>query len=109
MSLSRFFGRQNARSTRRPLVGRRHQIEALEGRQLLSTFTQTELGLPPAKSAIVGQHIGTSMIQGNHIGTNAIQGNHIGVSMRQGAHIDIVGQHIGFEAVSPNGVVARKH
>jgi hypothetical protein len=94
MLLSRFFRRRDVRSIRRSLPCRRPLVEALEGRQLLSTFTMTKVESP----AIVGNHIGTSAIQGNHIGTSAIQGNHIGTSAIQGNHIGtsaIVGNHIG--------------
>ncbi len=87
MLLSRFFDRQNVSLTHRSKPRRRPVVEALEGRQLLSTVAVT-----PA-------------IQGNHIGTNAIVGNHIGTN--------IVGQHIGTgvvdDAVLPTGGVARKH
>ena len=115
MLLSRFFSRQNARMTRRTQLGRRPLIEALEGRQLLSTsalIVGNRIGSP----MIVGNHIGSPMIVGNHIGTAAIQGNHIGTAAIQGNHIGspmIVGSHIGVmavsEAVVPNVGVARKH
>jgi hypothetical protein len=67
------FGRKNnANAARSPRGCRRSPlVEALEGRQLLST-----LG-----GGGVGRHIGISAdaIQGNHIGVSAaIQGNHIG-------------------------------
>jgi hypothetical protein len=131
MFLSRFFGRQDVRSTRRSQPDRRPLVEALEGRQLLSTFTVTKgvdaiqgnhIGAPAivgqhiGTPAIVGQHIGTPAIVGQHIGSAAIQGNHIGSAAIQGNHIGapaIVGQHIGTNVVdavvSPGGGVARKH
>jgi acetyltransferase-like isoleucine patch superfamily enzyme len=117
MSMSRVFVRRDVR----PLPRRRPLVEALEGRQLLSTFTVTEVAPPPAQYDVVGNHIGTNvaMIQGNHIGTNVamIQGNHIGtnVAMIQGNHIEtnmVVGNHIGTNVavdVLPNGGVGRKH
>jgi hypothetical protein len=71
MRLSQFFGRQRISVPRRSRPVRRPVVEALEGRQLLSTFTVT-----PATN---GQHIGTNVV-GNHIGTPAIQGNHIGTN-----------------------------
>lgn len=105
MLLSRLFGRQNARETRRPSVGRQLHVESLEGRRLLSTLSVVSQN-PAALSGIQGNHIGVSAIQGNHIGAPAIQGNHIGTSNVQGAHI-------GFEpvdvAVLPSGGSARKH
>jgi hypothetical protein len=101
------FRRQNDRTTTpRPEARRRPSVEALEGRQLLTTFTPLDVKKSVAVTAVVGNHIGvaTNAIQGNHIGvaTSAIQGNHIGVATNaiQGNHIgvatsDIVGQHIG--------------
>ncbi len=70
MFLSRFFGRQKNSVTRGSRPVRRPVVEALEGRQLLSTFAATP--------AIVGKHIGTPAIVGQHIGTPAIVGQHIG-------------------------------
>jgi hypothetical protein len=80
MRLSRFFVRQNARTTRRSLPDRRPLVEALEGRALLSTV---------------------ALIQGNHIGVAEIQGAHIGAPEVQGAHIggpEIQGDHPGYNA-----------
>lgn len=83
MLLSRFFGRQKVSLTRGSGPFRRPVIEALEGRQLLSTFAVTpaiqgnHIGAP----AIVGQHIGTPAIVGQHIGTAAIVGQHIGTNV----------------------------
>jgi hypothetical protein len=76
MLLSRFFGRREVPSIRRPLPCRRPLLEPLEGRQLLTTVTMCKMVTP----AIVGQHIGTGVtaeIVGQHIGTNIV-GNHIG-------------------------------
>ena len=98
MNLLRLF-RQGDRSTLRSQASRRRPlVEALEGRQLLSSVAVTpdivgnHIGTNVA-AAIQGNHIGVADIVGNHIGTNvaAIQGNHIGVA-------DIVGQHIGVPA-----------
>jgi uncharacterized protein YwlG (UPF0340 family) len=75
------FRRQNDRpTTRRTQPRRRPLVEALEGRQLLSSFTGTVVNT--SASLVAGSHIGTnvSSIQGNHIGTNVSE---------------IVGQHIG--------------
>jgi len=72
MLLSQFFGRQRISVTRRSRPVRRPVVEALEGRQLLSTFAVTP--------AIVGQHIGTPAVVGKHIGTLAIVGQHIGTN-----------------------------
>jgi hypothetical protein len=77
MILSRFFVRRRVRSSR-PGTIRRPGLEALEGRQLLSTCTSSDMSLNFTKiSASV------STIQGNHIGASAsmIQGNHIGTSV----------------------------
>jgi hypothetical protein len=90
MRLSRFFVRQNARTTRRSLADRRPLVEALEGRALLSTV-----------ALIQGAHIGAPQIQGAHIGAPQIQGAHIGAPQIQGAHIgapQIQGAHIGCNA-----------
>ncbi len=70
MLLSRFFGRQTARMTRRPLPNRRPLVEALEGRELLSTF-----------ALVQGYHIGVEAVVGNHAGTNAVVGNHAGTNL----------------------------
>ncbi len=81
MFLSRLFRRSETRLARRPQARRRLLVDALEGRQLLTTFLSPDLG-------IVGNHIGTSVsaIVGNHIGTSvsAIVGNHIGTSVSEG-------------------------
>lgn len=68
------FGRKNnSPAPRRPQSCRRSPlVEALEDRQLLSSFG----------GGGVGQHIGVS--------ADAIQGNHIGVVASE-----VVGQHIG--------------
>jgi hypothetical protein len=95
------FRRQDDRTAaRHPKPHRRRPlVEALEGRQVLSTLTFTKIEMNV--SAIVGQHIGMDAgIQGNHIGMSAgIQGNHIGMSAAgiQGNHIsvtEIQGAHI---------------
>jgi hypothetical protein len=89
MFMSRFFVGRDVR----PLPRRRPVLEALEGRQLLSTFTATEVAPPSAHVAVVGSHIGSNvaMIQGAHIGNGVamIQGGHIGngVAMIQGEHL----------------------
>jgi hypothetical protein len=75
----RFFRPQRDHSTRRFQARRQLRVEALEGRQLLSTFT--------AAPAIVGSHLGYSSaaIQGGHIGTNVmsadVQGGHPGTGI----------------------------
>jgi hypothetical protein len=119
----RIIRRQNARTTtRRPEARRRGPlVEALEGRQLLSTFTPADIKkavaavalshtVAPFDTAIQGNHIGVTVdsIQGNHIGTNvaAVQwgvGRGISsptVAAIQGNHIgvtvdSIAGSHIG--------------
>ena len=96
MFLSRFFVRQAVCSIRRPLPRRRPLVEALEGRQLLSTFTAIEPGSASAQSAVVGNHIGTNAIVGNHIGIEMVAGNHIGTN-------------VVVDDVMPNGGAARKH
>jgi hypothetical protein len=96
MFLSRFFLRQEARSNLRTHPRRRPLVEAVEGRQLLSTFTATEPGSASAQNAVVGNHIGTNAIVGNHIGIETLVGNHIGTN-------------VVVDAVMPNGGVARKH
>ncbi len=90
-----FMSRFSVKRDGRPLPRRRPLVEALEGRQLLSTFTATEFGSPPAQPAIVGNHIGAPMIQGNHIGTNMVVGSHIG-------------SNVVVDAL-PDGGVGRKH
>ena len=78
MFLSQFFSRRTVRSTRRPVASRRFQVEALEGRQLLSGIQGNHIGVAMrARPA----HIGVAMIQGNHIGYEMIQGNHIGTNV----------------------------
>jgi hypothetical protein len=93
---SRYFVRQEVRSIRRPQPCRRPLVEALEGRQLLSTFTATKPGSASAQAAVVGNHIGTNAIVGNHIGIEMVVGNHIGTN-------------VSVDAVIANGGVARKH
>ena len=91
MLLPRFFGREKVRSTRRPAPGRHPLVEALEGRQLLSTFTATDVvqrkHIGTAVVEVQRKHIGTAQVQRKHIGAAMIQGNHIGVAMIQGNHI----------------------
>jgi hypothetical protein len=91
MLLSRFFGRRDVRSSRRPLARRRPLFEDLEGRQLLTAFTVGVAGGNGQTSAlVVGNHIGTSaLVVGNHIGTSAlVVGNHIGTdAVCVGCHI----------------------
>jgi hypothetical protein len=75
------FRRQNdCPTSRRTQPRRRLLVEALEGRQLLSSFTGTDV------------NTSASLIAGNHIGTNVseIVGQHIGTNVSE-----IVGQHIG--------------
>ena len=67
MRLSQFFGRQKISVTRRSRPVRRPVIEALEGRQFLSTFAVT-----PATN---GNHIGTNVV-GQHIGTDSVMAIH---------------------------------
>ncbi len=91
MLLSRFFGRQTVRMTRRPLPNRQPLVEALEGRELLSTF-----------AVISGDHIGANAVVGNHAGTNAVVGNHAGTNSAVGNHIGtpaVVGNHAGTNVV----------
>jgi hypothetical protein len=98
MILSRLFHRSEVSSTRRPMARRKPAIEALEGRQLLSTLTFSKVEMNAAQ---VGSSVADS-IRGSHIGYDGIQGAHIGSAMIQGAHIGsamIVGQHIGYEAI----------
>jgi hypothetical protein len=122
MRVSQLFGRQKISSTRRPVSGRRPLVETLEGRQLLSSFTQKVFDVRPAETLVVGQHIGApealkkqveNGIIGNHgPGGLMVQGAHIGSPMIQGAHIGsmaIQGNHIGYEAVVPDSAVLRKH
>jgi hypothetical protein len=95
MLLSQFFGHQKDRSTPRSRPCRRPVVEALEGRQLLSTLGVT--------NAIRGNHIGTDT-NGHHVGYENI-GIHIGSEI-QGNHI---GTNVVYDAVVPNGGVSRKH
>jgi hypothetical protein len=78
MNMLRLF-RQDRRSTR-PFQARRPLVEALEGRQLLSSF--------PGVADIQGAHIGTNVtaIVGQHLGfsmvsVDQIKGSHIGTSV----------------------------
>jgi hypothetical protein len=92
MYLLQLFRQQSDRSIRRLPARRRPLVEALEGRQLLSSFTVTA-------DAIQGNHIGTNVsadVVGSHIGTNVLSdivGNHIGTNVLS-ADV-IVGKHIG--------------
>ena len=123
MFLSPFFGRQKFSLSRRCSPGRRPLVEALEGRQLLSTFAVADdvtgthalvVSRDHIGTDIVGNHIGTSLVQRKHVGTDIV-GKHIGTSLVQRKHIgtDIVGKHIGTnvvdDAVLPKGGGARKH
>ena len=63
MLLSRFFGRRDVRSSRRPLPRRRPLVEDLEGRQLLTAFTVGVAG---------GNGQTSAMVVGSHIGSNAM-------------------------------------
>jgi hypothetical protein len=139
MRVSRFLDRKDVRSSRRTRSSRLPMVDALEGRQLLSTFTKIELGVPQAETLIVGQHIGVAETQkkmvktdivGQHIGVAETQkkmvktdivGQHIGVAETQkkmvktdivGQHIGspmIQGNHIGYQAAVPDSGVLRKH
>jgi hypothetical protein len=98
MFLSRFFVHRDVRSIRHPLPRRRPLVEALEGRQLLSTFTVSNFNDVSPGSLVSGNHVGTNLVSGNHIGSNEVVGNHIGTNMIQGNHIGtnmIQGNHIG--------------
>jgi hypothetical protein len=104
MLLSRFFGRENSRVTRRLVTGRRLLVEALEDRRLPSSFAFVS-GNHVGVEAIQGNHIGTSVV-GSHIGAEDIHGNHIGVEAIQGNHI---GTNSVSVTVLPGGGTARKH
>jgi hypothetical protein len=88
MLLSRFFGRREVPSIRRPSPSRRPLVESLEGRQLLASFMATNLQSP----AIVGQHIGVSADVAE--GGGGV-GQHIGVSADAAEGGGGVGRHIG--------------
>jgi hypothetical protein len=70
--LSRFFGRRDVRSIRRPWPSRRPNLESLEGRQLLSSVK------PLFEPAIVGQHIGTGVAEIKQVPVALVVGSHIG-------------------------------
>ena len=64
MNLQRLFGRHELRSTRRPLLGRRPLIEALEERQLLTTFNVTnsnDSGVGSLRAAIISSNAATGV------------------------------------------------
>ena len=63
-----------APKSRRPVTRRRPQLEAVEGRMLLSGIVGQHIGMSVAASAIQGSHIGTN------VASDAIQGNHIGMA-----------------------------
>ena len=116
MFMSRFLVERDVRH----LPRRRPVVEALEGRQLLSTFAANDFRSAPVQPAIVGNHIGTNVavVQRKHIGADVamIQGNHIGSRDDPGEphrnRAMIQGNHIGTNVavdVLPNGGVARKH
>ena len=71
MLLPRFFGREKVRSTRRPVPRRRPLVEALEGRQLLSTFNATDV--------VQRKHILSDGSHGDALQANSIEGNVIDV------------------------------
>ena len=96
MRLSSFFVRKEVSSIRHPQPRRRPLVEALEGRQLLSTFTATEFKWPSAQSAVVGSHIGSNAVVGSHIGYSEVVGSHVGTNM-------------AIDAGMPNGGIPRKH
>lgn len=84
------FDRIFAPRSRRPQTRRRPQIEAMEGKMLLSGIIGNHIGVTAAAVAppIQGAHIGVVAegIVGSHIGTNVavappIQGAHIGMSV----------------------------
>jgi len=127
MLLSRFFGRRDIRSIRRPQPRRRPLIEALEGRQLLSTYTvrffedvaddgqglegrQLLPSFTVTKVTDGGPSSLRPAIVGNHIGTNAVQGNQVGkwfygtaiLAPHIGTNV-VQGNHIRTNADLPNG------